>query len=151
MPDSMQVQNRIEIISILVCSHFGIHVSANIQAYDVGIVDGPLTTAAGEDEREFQNPLYGSEISLNITNQNIYEGLHGSRRNSEHLYDQTADYYSVPRSLTNGWSHTSDNVRGHVTASEAIYDVPPASDVSDHDYDDCFPKSDTEGPTDSES
>ena len=128
--------------------------SANNYAYGVGIADGPLATVAGEDEREFQNPLYGTEISPNNTNlasiYNIYEGLHGSTRNSEHLYDQTADYYSVPRSLINGWSHNSDDVSGHVTASEAIYDVPPASDVSDHDYDDCFPKSDTEGPIDSE-
>ena len=128
--------------------------SLNAQACNIGIVDGPLTTVAGEDEREFQNPLYGTEMDTNITSlasiQNIYEGLHGSTRNSEHLYDQTADYYSVPRSLINGWSHNNGDVRGHVTASEAIYDVPPASDASDHDYDDCFPEFDTDGPNESE-
>ena len=32
----------------------------------------------------------------------------------------------------------SDVRGGHVTATEAIYDVPPASDASDHDYDDCM-------------
>lgn len=128
--------------------------SPNTQACNIGIVDGPLTTVAGEDEREFENPLYGTEMDTNITSlasvQNIYEGLHGSTRNSEHLYDQTADYYSVPRSLINGWSYNNGDVRGHVTASEAIYDVPPASDTSDHDYDDCFPEFDAEGPNESE-
>ena len=76
--------------------------SPNAQA----CIDVTLTTVVGEDEREFQNPLYGIEMDTNITSlasiQNIYEGLHGSTRNSEHLYDQTADYYSVPRSLING-------------------------------------------------
>lgn len=130
--------------------------SPNTQACNIGIVDDPLTTAvAGEDEREFQNPLYGTEMDTTITSlasiQNIYEGLHGSTRNSEHLYDQTADYYSVPRSLIDGWSYDNSAItRGHVTASEAIYDVPPASDASDHDYDDCFPEFDTEVPNDSE-
>jgi hypothetical protein len=94
-------------------------------------------------------------MDTNITSlasiQNIYEGLHGSRRNSEHLYDQTADYYSVPRSLINGWRYNGgDGREGHVTTSEAIYNVPPASDVSDHDYDDCFPELDIEGQNDSE-
>ena len=117
-----------------------------------------IATVAREDEREFQNPLYGTEMDTNITSlvsiQNIYEGLHGSTRNSEHLYDQTADYYSVPRSsLSNGWSYANGgdikDHHDHVTTSEARYDVPPASDVSDHDYDECFPELDTERPSDS--
>ena len=38
-----------------------------------------------------------------------------------------------------------------MTATEAIYyDVPPASDALDHDYDDCFPELDMEGHDDSE-
>ena len=39
-----------------------------------------------------------------------------------------------------------------MTAMEAIYDVPPASDASDHDYDDCSPELDNimEGHDDSE-
>ena len=130
--------------------------SPNTHGCDIGAIGETLTTTvAGEDEREFQNPLYGTEMDTNITSlasiQNIYEGLHRSRRNSEHLYDQTADYYSVPRSLINGWSYDSSDIRGgHVTATEAIYDVPPASDASDHDYDDCFPELDMEGRDDSE-
>ena len=127
--------------------------SHNSQACNTRCVGGPLAT--GEDEREFQNPLYGTEMNTNIRSlasiPNIYEGLRGSTRDIDHIYDQTADYYSVPRSsLMNGWSYASDDVKGHhVTTSEAIYDVPPASDVSDHDYDDCFPELDREGPSDS--
>ena len=67
-----------------------------------------------------------------------------------------ADYYSVPRSLINGdsingWSYNSSDVRGgHVTATEAIYHIPPALDALGHDYDDCFPELDMEGYDDSE-
>ena len=50
-----------------------------------------------------------------------------------------------------GWSYNdSGDIRGHVTTSEAIYDMPPASEASDHDYDDCFPELDMEGANESE-
>ena len=61
-----------------------------------------------------------------------------------------ADYCSVPGSLINEWSYDSSDVRGgHVTATEAIYHIPPASDASDHEHD-CFPELDMEGCDDSE-
>ena len=129
----------------------------NIQVCHEGIVDATLSTVV-EDEREFQNPLYVSGMDANTPNntsltciQNIYEELTRDTIVGENVYDQTADYYSVPRSILNkrydtseDWTvcHTNGDVCDDLTASEAVvYDVPPASNVSDHDYDDCFPDS----------
>lgn len=114
---------------------------------------GRRTAAANEDvvEREFQNPLYQLEDfasgSTNLNSpipiqENIYESLYTDTNiycelPNEENYKDIDGYYSVPRSLGNGWRQCNGEVKGEAE-SEAIYDLPPDVMKDSSYYENCL-------------